>query len=185
MWSLFGLLWVIQIKSKYTNTLKKKKTANKWRIEKKRKKTANDHPIVFLFVYCLLRVYDLSMLFPTTLTLICTTHTHTLIHIQLHAHTHTHIHHASKYRFAVMYLLLRLIVLNLAHKNSNVFAHQKVFSQHIKRQSTLYDIYMVWVCVCTLQSCGSSHDTVLSISLSPHPIFYVQLKKLNSIFFTL
>lgn len=106
-----------------------KKTANKWRKENKRKKKRRTTIQLFLYIVCC--VYMICRcFFPRHL------HTHT------HEYNRAHTHYTSKYRFAVMYLLLRLIVLNLAHKNSNVFAHQKVFSQHIKRQSTLYMEYV-------------------------------------------
>lgn len=99
-WLIF--LWVIQIKNKYKTFDKKKRQR---RNDDWEKKTANDYPIVFLIVCS--RVWFVDDFSHDT-------------NIQSHAH------HTSKYRFAVMYLLLRLIVLNLAHKNSNVFVSQMV-----------------------------------------------------------
>lgn len=135
------------------------------------KKTANDHSIVFRIVCCV--YYLSSMLFPTTLT-----------HIERERETyiktkrkHTHIHIiTSKYRLADMYLLLRLIVLNLAHKNSNVFAHQKVFFSTTSKNNLLCVCARVSVCLRLRLSAYSLHSYLYTILKAKQYFYFVNIK---------
>lgn len=144
-----------------------KRKWNKIKGKKKKRRTTTVQLFFFLCIVCC--VYMICRcFFPRHSYLLA----HTLTHILMQTIARTH--HTSKYRFAVMYLLLRLIVLNLAHKNSNVFAHQKVFSQqHIKRQSTPYTVCVE--CTFVLSRVVAAAATLLFLSRPLSIQFYVQL----------